>query len=492
MNTDPGNRVPHISPSPGTPEEGINALAPIVIAAVLFSVLSLWAAVTSEGFLEADACTHYLYARFALAEPHYLVNVWGRPLCTAIYALPAALVGRIGVRVTSLLLALACAWIAHRIAKAQGYRWPALAFVFTLAQPLVFLHSFSELTELPFATLIGLAFWMYQKRWWGAMALLAGLSPLGRPEGFGFIFLAAGALVLHRRFRWLLVLPLPLILWNHAGWVIYGQHGPWWMWLPNNWPYAAESLYESGNLAHFLILLPVVTSPILFPAMFIGVWRSFSEIASLKNHAQRCQALIAFIPLLILAVHSILYWRGMMASNGELRYMLVVAPFWALLAAKGWQWIFEEFNWRRPFRWAAVAAIAPVLANFAFPVLPLALTDDWLLARRIANWYRSSDACHEYPTLISAHPAISYFLDISPATSQWHQRILADPPADALVIWDPIYSIFNADAARSITKDQLLRADWRTWEEGWRQMDDDGPVSAGEWEMFVSPRSSRK
>src|SRR5688572_26036024 len=89
----------------------------ISLYALAFAGLSLWAAITSEGFLEADSCTHYLYARFALQEPHFFVNVWGRPLCTAIYAIPAALTGRIGVRVTSLLLALACAAITYRIAK---------------------------------------------------------------------------------------------------------------------------------------------------------------------------------------------------------------------------------------------------------------------------------------------------------------------------------------------------------------------------------------
>src|SRR3954462_12502187 len=76
----------------------------IVLIILCFAVLSIAASLASEGFLEADGCTHYLYARFALAEPHYLVNIWGRPVCTALYALPALLAGRFGVRCCSLLL----------------------------------------------------------------------------------------------------------------------------------------------------------------------------------------------------------------------------------------------------------------------------------------------------------------------------------------------------------------------------------------------------
>src|SRR3954470_2689979 len=130
----------------------------MLVAAGIFSTLSIWGAVNSDGFLEADSCTHYQYARFALGERHYLVNVWGRPFVTGLYMIPAVLGQRMGVRLTSLALALSIAAIAYRLAKDQKYRWPSLAFIFTLAQPLFFLHSFSELTELPFALLLALAF----------------------------------------------------------------------------------------------------------------------------------------------------------------------------------------------------------------------------------------------------------------------------------------------------------------------------------------------
>src|SRR5215470_2745351 len=75
----------------------------IALCILCFSALSIAASLASQGFLEADGCTHYLYARFAFAEPHYFVNIWGRPICTALYALPAQLAGRFGVRCASLV-----------------------------------------------------------------------------------------------------------------------------------------------------------------------------------------------------------------------------------------------------------------------------------------------------------------------------------------------------------------------------------------------------
>src|SRR3954449_6047301 len=90
-----------------------NNLVAVLIAAVVFSSLSIYESFRSPGFLEADSCTHYLYARFALREPHYLVNVWGRPLVTGLYAIPAHLAGRFGVHLTALALALICAAAAY-------------------------------------------------------------------------------------------------------------------------------------------------------------------------------------------------------------------------------------------------------------------------------------------------------------------------------------------------------------------------------------------
>ena len=159
-----------------------------------------------------------------------------------------------GVRVTSLLLALTCGFVAYAIARRQKYRWPVLALIFTLAQPLVFLHSFSELTELPFACRFpGLIFLAYQRRRFFWMMVLIALSPLARPEGFGFLVLAAIALIAHRRWWWIPLLAVPLLVWDYAGWARYGwpdyatslPHAMrWLLWLKQEWPYAPDSLYE--------------------------------------------------------------------------------------------------------------------------------------------------------------------------------------------------------------------------------------------------------
>ena len=483
--------------------------AGLLIAAAIFASLSLWGAVASDGFLEADACTHYLYARFAIAEPHYLVNVWGRPLVTGLYAIPAALAGRIGVRITSLLCALAIAAIAYRIAKRQNYRHPELAFIFVLAQPLVFLHSFSELTELPFALVLALAFWAYAARQWLALAILAGLLPLARPEGFLFVLLAAVALIAHRRWWWTFLLPVPLLLWEYAGWLMYGKpaYNPvwpaslqWLLWLKAQWPYAQESAYRPGSVLHFAWFLPAIVGPLIFPALIIGILRSLqirnskSEISNFKSaisdHRRRCQLLIALIPLMIFSAHTLLYWRGKMASNGELRYLLTVAVFWGLLAAYGWEWLFDRFRIRGATPIAILASVLPAFVNFYWTVIPLHLSEEWHEVSHFADWYSSDERAKQYPRLLASHPAFFYFMDISPTdgsrTHEWTRKTIAAHPPGTLLVWHHVYAMTNSDRERIIPLEEIEQAGWipdpRAEEViggyGWRIFHSARPISA--------------
>lgn len=472
-------------------------------AVIVFAALSLTCAISSDGFLTADALTHYLYAKYAFAEPYLLVDVWGRPLVTALYAIPAMLGGRLGVRVTALLLALVCSISAYQIARGQGIRRPVLALLFTLAQPLVFLNSFAEMTELPFATLAGLAFWAYlARRWWTAAALVA-LLPLARPEGFEFIALAALGLALNRKFLPLLLLPLPLLVWNHAGWELFGREGAWWRWLPDHWPYARDSAYPAGHLLQFVYFLPAVVGPLILPATLVGMWLSIGGKPESDRHLRACRLMTAVIPLSILAVHSLLYAFGKMASYGEPRYLLVAAPFWAVLSARGWEWMTDALYWRRPVRWALIASVLPASALLYHRVLPLRRPAHWETAERVAGEIRERLAPAGYTKVLVAHPAVFYYLGISPTdrgrTLEWRRDTVAYPARGATLVWDPIYSPRNATAERSLSLAEIRSAGWIQWGEltvaestGRPTPDPSNQLQgSGNWVIFIGPEREK-
>lgn len=490
----------------------------LALATAFFTLLWLWQVNVSNGFLEADACTHYLISRFALDETFSFVDVWGRPVKTAVYAVPAYFGGRLGVQSVSLALAVTCAWFAYLIARNLGMKRPELAFLFTLAQPLLFLHSFSELTELPFAALLVIAFYCYTRKWWWTAALLAGLLPLARPEGFGFLAVAALAFLLQRRWASLALLPLGLVAWSYIGWEAYGRDGPYALapslssalhsiatWLPRYWPYAGDSVYTENRSAldavwrlfKFTATLPAVTSPAVFPALLVGIIALLfagrrpglsSLRAAWATHESRLPLLTLAVPMMILVGHSVLYFLGKMATNGELRYMLVVAPFWAIVCAAGWERIFtfirrDLLGSAEAFRFAAYACLLPLAVNARFyTVLPIRFDSDWETTRFVAHWADAHGRATRRPALMSAHPGVFYFLDRSRNDPHFARDFVAKnlvtPPPGTLLLYDPMYARYNASRDRRIDgPEELLRAGWI----------EHPTMRIGGWRIFMSP-----
>lgn len=478
------------------------------VAAAIFSILSIWMAATSLGFLEADACTHFISASFGFKQPHRLVSIWDRPLFMLLYSPGASTLGVMGARLTSLALALLCAWCAFRIASKLGMRRPQLAAIFALAQPLLFLHSFSEMTELCFAALIGLAFLAFINQRWGWMSLAVAISPLGRPEGFGFILVAAIALVAYRQWRWLLVLPLALVSWSVVGWILFGRPDYGYsianalVWLPAHWPYSGASMYAAGPLlfaktqpngdvaGSLLLRLPMLIGPLVFPFLLVGtVLLLKSPRRDMSNHLGVARLAAVLLPWAILAGHSFLWWQGLMASNGELRYLLVTAPLWAVVAAIGFEWVVPPLRVGRrviaPALVAGVLAIAPAFSNAHFKVLPIPLYDDDKLARQVAQWYESDkEFQHNYPRLTASYIAVYLYLQYSP--TDWSRTVIygkpmvkAAPPG-VVLIWDEINGTTNADADMCITRDELAT-------HGWQQIHR-FTEGSHEWFAYASPR----
>lgn len=484
----------------------------------VFAALSLYWGITGKGFLEADGCAHYMMSRFSFSDPRYLSVMWGRPICTGLYALPAWLGQVEGVRVCSLMVALIVALLTVRIARKMGMVYPELAGLCVMAQPLFFMHSFSELTELPFAMLLALALFAYQSRRWWLLTIVAGLMPLSRPEGFAMLPAIALLLALHRQWKWILLLPMGLLGWDVMGWYQWGQIGPWWKWLINNWPYAANSTYAAGPIYHFLVRLPMIIGPAFMPALFVGWWcmggkvlaggwrqtiRSWLDIKDDAAHQQRLRTIIVLLPMGVLLGHSVLYAMGKMASNGEMRYLLVVSPMWALLCAEGVQQIGEYFSLKRIFRWAAVGAMLPLAVQLYKPVFPLPESWAWPETHRLADWYSTWPLKDAYPRTMVAHPGFNYYLDCNPLdstrTQTWSNYDVAHPQPGVLLIWDPVFALYNSDEGNAIRVREILAAGWReipwpaeagplpepvVWSASAAR---NSPPPGDTWRLFVSP-----
>jgi hypothetical protein len=454
------------------------------LAILAFAICSLAAAATSRGFLESDGATHFVFARHALEQPIFFIDIWGRPLCTALFAIPARFGGLFGVRATSMLCAMGCALVAMIIAAGSSSRDRAapnpplpvvrgragkgvehqalLALIFTLGQPLLFLHSFSELTELPFALIIGLAFLCYQRQWWWGMAIFATISPLGRPEGFAFLILALAVLAIHRKWTPMIILPTGLIAWSIAGHILVGSDHGWWRWLIDHWPYESGSEYQRGPLLYYLAVLPTLVGPFAFPAIWIGVWRSARSDAT--GHQRQVDRAIAALPITLLAGYSVLFWLGKFSSSGALRYLLIVSPLWGCLTASGWQWIFERMKWRHAISWAALAVVTPGIVNWTYPFIPLKQSASWSQAEKFVRWYESSKLKQTHPRILCNHPGIFFYMGSSPwdrrFVEPWTPEAVDHPASDLVLLWDRDFCLGNSDPKMVIPIDRIKAAGW--------------------------------
>jgi hypothetical protein len=122
---------------------------------------------------------------------------------------------------------------------------------------------------------------------------------------------------------------------SYAGWVVFGRPVDvrWFLWLKHEWPYAAKSAYASGSIFH-LRRTPSHRWAMAFPFfVIVGLDEPYGWRARLPPSRCGCRSrrgsagaspsriwrwqrlaelrfLIAAIPLMIPAVHSLLYWLG--------------------------------------------------------------------------------------------------------------------------------------------------------------------------------------
>ena len=293
--------------------------------------------------------------------------------------------------------------------------------------------------------------------------------------------------------RWqILLLPLPIIVWDRLGWWLYGgSPGPWWAvtaWLRDNWPYSETSVYESGPLLKFVGMLPAATGPMLLPFVLFGSvaaalgwslrpresvtyatktgdggrtldyadpqaghpvpsrprWRDW------RDHGTRVGWVIVFVPWFVLVVHSLLHWTGKMASSGDVRYLVAVSPFWALLAARGFDWLAGRLAWNLS-KWgitfaAVLFAVLPLAAvELGYPVVPLEMDQPGRDALVVADWYERGDLKRSHPHLVTDHPILWYALDVNPQRNGGGKPTVRAARPGSVFLWHDIYSQYNAD-----------------------------------------------
>lgn len=320
---------------------------------LLLGVVTIWLYPDAD---QLDSGYHYLLARWSWRHPEYLLSVWGRPLFTLIYSLPAQ-GGYVTTRFFTLIVSLLTAWQTWRLASRLGLPQSHLAFPLVLLTPVFWQLSTGVYTETLFGLFLVIALRLREAGRHFAAILVISLLILIRPEGL-FIGLLWGAwhtgtALRDRRIGRGLLESLCLgtgaLLWVIAAWLMSGDP----LWILHNWPpdwNPGSQANGTGPLWWYLILLPLIVGPFWLPSFFAGCRHLWQNRTFLLGGA---------IFWTIFLVHSVLFTRGWFGAAGYARYFVSVAPVTALLTLAGWEWP-RAARWTK---WRGPSLIAGLLVS---------------------------------------------------------------------------------------------------------------------------------
>lgn len=317
--------------------------------AMIFVFFGLIAAVAvglaSDGFYQDDDLTHYRFASEGCGNIEALLHRWARPGYNIPTALVARYFGMTGCRIFSAIQTALVAFFAYAIARrliGPGI-FTAIAAGLVWLQPLVFRLSTTTLTETTAAVYITLGVWLLLRgnRIW-ACAVIS-LTFVTRDETMALAPIMALAVLID-------------------AWRSSGENFPKTLKTPWMWGCAAALLWAplAYWLTAWLVELPPDASPLSIfirkyspeygsgPAYwFLAIWPEAATIgipalaiAGVFRLGRKGWVISAWVFGLV-ALHSLIFARGMFASGGYARFLVPIAGLLAVLGAAGIQIIWE-------------------------------------------------------------------------------------------------------------------------------------------------------
>ncbi|MBL7943366.1 MAG: hypothetical protein JNM00_11395, partial [Flavobacteriales bacterium] len=227
----------------------------VLAGLALFGLVAGYFFVRSAGSYQmGDTYLHYAVARWSWHHPCLLLDHWGKPVFTALYALPA-LGGYTTAKIFSLLIGLVTGWLTYKVACDMGIRMAFTAPMLLLGSPLYFIHLNSTMTETTFALFMIIGVLLVGKQRFVAAALVFSLLPFVRSEGFVLLPFMSIWFLYRRKWLAFFLLGSGFVGFSMLG-ALFCHHNIFWVFAKN--PYAWVSTYGSGQLFHFVLSNKIV------------------------------------------------------------------------------------------------------------------------------------------------------------------------------------------------------------------------------------------
>ena len=280
-------------------------------------------------FYQGEEGAQYMNALAFWHDKNSILGNWPKTGWKIIYA-PIVLLGKQGVLIANCLFSAFTGFMAYKLASKIIERKTALPFIFLISQTLWFILAFKFYSEIPTAFFLTLALYLFYSEKYIGFALSASFVLLLRQE-FVFIF-PYFAFILFKRKQWIAFFALGTfpLLYNIWGWQATGDI----LYALNESRRYAESIknsYPRQGFDHYLIMSGVIYNMIVLSL----VVTYFAQIVT--RQIKKIEYAIIIPTVGFFLVHCLFNLQAfpiLTSTGGNLRYLLVVSPLMAVLAAK--------------------------------------------------------------------------------------------------------------------------------------------------------------
>jgi hypothetical protein len=296
-----------------------------------------------ETYGGADNIQHFQIARYAFKYPHLFLDLWGKPVYTALLA-PFAQFGFKAGKLLNLLLAMLTIVLTVRLSEKLMKGSALFAILLIAFSPVYFFLTDTCLTEVLFSLDLVLAVYLFAENKYALSAIVLSFIPFIRSEGMILFPVFAVAFFLRKYYGQVLLFSVGTIFFSLIGFFAFGDL----LWIPHRFPYSmGQSVYGSGSLFHFVKNGPFIFGVpfliFLVPGLFYWLYQVLRKF-SLKDENLILFILIAGSWMAYFAAHSYVWWKGTGGSLGLTRVIGGVIPLAALTAVKGMEFISEKIK----------------------------------------------------------------------------------------------------------------------------------------------------
>lgn len=295
------------------------------VAACLYFAFSF----VSEGFYQQDEAVHYVSMKRFWFNPNRILSNWEKPGFKLVYALPS-LLGVHFVTFFNCLLAAFSGFFAFKLAQKINVKIPALALIFLLTQPFWIGLSFRNYSELLAAFLLIVAVYFNEDKKYIFAALFASYIVFIRQEFYPFLALYFFFLLYKKQWLPALLTGVFPLVHNFWGAAITEPHD--YLYLLNQVLKTSSEIgdqYPRQGFEHYFLM-----SATVYGGIIITLIVAYFTLKAFQKKIPHIT--VAILPTLYFLMYCVFNIQSVPigpATAGNLRYLIIVAPLFSVLAA---------------------------------------------------------------------------------------------------------------------------------------------------------------